>query len=412
MKKRSQLSAQNLKNHKFFDKDIVIFDTFYLFRIISISIITTLILIIYWQFIKLISQQKLNINNQVKSTKITINSNNNFEPQNHEQQVVTKSPSILSSEALNTEKLVYNVKQKPQLKNSQDLQKIVDQVVNIASNKSLPTTSLSITLIDLKTGEEASYQQENPRYPASVVKLYWLVMLQSQLEQKNTIEDKSLSLELEKMIKKSDNEAASRILDRITKTESGSNLNSEELENWLDKREQVNQFFINAGYENLNISQKTFPIPYLKLYSPQRRDLQMRKDINQPIRNKITTKETSQLMYEIVNQQAVSPDKSKKMLDLLSIDTATRINKRYDKNPNTFNSVRGFFSQSLPDDVDFAAKAGWTSELRGETAYIATKDRKTQYILTILAEDPSYAYNWDIFPEISQLVFEQMKNRK
>jgi beta-lactamase class A len=313
---------------------------------------------------------------------------------------------------LSTEKLEYNVQQRPQLKNSQDLQKIVDQVVNIASNKSLPTTSLSITLIDLKTNEEASYQQEELRYPASVVKLYWLVMLQAQLKQKNTIEDKSLSLELEKMIKKSDNEAASRILDRITKTESGSNLDSEEFKNWLDKREQVNQFFINAGYENLNISQKTFPIPYLKLYSPQGRDLQMRKDINQPIRNKITTKETSRLMYDIVNRQAVTPDKSKQMLDLLSIDTATRINKRYDKNPNTFNSVRGFLSQSLPNDIYFAAKAGWTSELRGETAYIATKDGKTQYILTILAEDSSYAYNWDIFPEISQLVFEQMKNRK
>jgi beta-lactamase class A len=409
MKKRSQLST---KNFNFFEKDIVIFDTSYLLKIISISIITTLILIIFWQFTKLISQQQLNTNNQVKSTKITINSSNNFEPQTHEQQVVTKSPSNLSSDALSTEKLEYNVQQRPQLKNSEDLQKIVDQVVNIASNKSLPTTSLSITLIDLKTNEEASYQQEELRYPASVVKLYWLVMLQAQLKQKNTIEDKSLSLELEKMIKKSDNEAASRILDRITKTESGSNLDSEEFKNWLDKREQVNQFFINAGYENLNISQKTFPIPYLKLYSPQGRDLQMRKDINQPIRNKITTKETSRLMYDIVNRQAVTPDKSKQMLDLLSIDTATRINKRYDKNPNTFNSVRGFLSQSLPNDIYFAAKAGWTSELRGETAYIATKDGKTQYILTILAEDSSYAYNWDIFPEISQLVFEQMKNRK
>ncbi|MGL4883639.1 MAG: serine hydrolase [Waterburya sp.] len=137
----------------------------------------------------------------------------------------------------------------------------------------------------------------------------------------------------------------------------------------------------------------------------------MRKNLDKPIRNKITTKETSRLMYEIVNQQAVSLNKSKIMLDLLSIDASTRINKKYDKNPNTFNSVRGFFSQSLPDDINFAAKAGWTSELRGETAYIATKDRKTEYILTILAEDPSYAYNWDVFPEMSSFIFEQMKER-
>lgn len=78
MKKRSQLSAQNLKNHKIFEKNIVIFDTSYLLRIISISIITTLILIIFWQFTKLISQQQLNTKNQVKSTKTTIKSSNNL----------------------------------------------------------------------------------------------------------------------------------------------------------------------------------------------------------------------------------------------------------------------------------------------------------------------------------------------
>lgn len=408
MKKRSQLSTQNQKNYKVFEKDLILFDTSYLLRIISISIVTTLTLVVSWQLAQKSQQEKLSVINKVNSTKIANNLSSNLKIDSNHQKTLLKS----SSQIPNTEKLVYNVKQKPELRPSQDLQKIVDQVVNIVSNKNLPTTSLSITLIDLKTGEEASYQQENSRYPASIVKLYWLVMLQAQLEQKGVIEDKSLSLELQKMIKKSDNEAASRILDQITDTESGSNLNPKELQHWLDKREQTNQFFTNAEYSNLNISQKTFPIPYLKLYSPQGRELQIRKNLDKPIRNKITTKETSRLMYEIVNQQAVSPNKSKIMLDLLSIDASTRINKRYDKNPNTFNSVRGFFSQSLPDDINFAAKAGWTSELRGETAYIATKDRKTEYILTILAEDPSYAYNWDIFPEMSQLIFDKMKVRK
>ncbi len=137
----------------------------------------------------------------------------------------------------------------------------------------------------------------------------------------------------------------------------------------------------------------------------------MRQNQDKPIRNKITTKQTSRLMYEIVNRQAVSLDTSSKMLNLLSIDATTRINNRINKDPNMFNTVRGFFSQSLPDNVYYAAKAGWTSESRGETAYIATSDRKTEYILTIFAEDPGYAYNWDIFPEISHLVFNDMKAR-
>ena len=70
-----------------------------------------------------------------------------------------------------------------------------------------------------------------------------------------------------------------------------------------------------------------------------------------------------------------------------------------------------FFIQSLPNDLYFVAKAGWTSKSRGETAYIASSDRNIQYILTIFAEDRSYAYNWDIFPEMSHLVFNDMKAR-
>ncbi|MGL6339240.1 MAG: serine hydrolase [Waterburya sp.] len=412
MKNKSQFST---KNQSYLEKDLFLFDLSYLFKIGSISILTTLIMIGAWQIAKLKHQPAKNLSAKEISkkiiTKISIDSDSSLHDNQIEKAPTTYPGSLSETQLTQRQKLAYNVKVKPNIRQSQDLQKIVDRVINLASKKGLPTTSLSVTLIDLKTGEEASYQQEKPRYPASVAKLYWLVMLQAQLQEKNLIEDKQLSLDLHKMIKKSDNEAASRILDRITDTQSGSNLNTKELELWLNKREQTNRFFIDAGYENLNISQKAFPIPCLNLYSPQGRELQIRQNPDKPIRNKITTKQTSRLMYEIVKRQAVSSDKSSKMLNLLSIDASTRIKSRVDKNPNIFNTVRGFFSQSLPDDIYFAAKAGWTSESRGETAYIATADQKTEYILTIFAEDRSYAHDWNIFPEISRLVFNDMKVR-
>ncbi|MBW4533123.1 MAG: class A beta-lactamase-related serine hydrolase [Pleurocapsa minor HA4230-MV1] len=412
MKNKSQFST---KNQSYLEKDLCLFDLFYLFKIGSISILTTLIMIGIWQIAKLNHQPPGNLSAKEISkniiTKSLINSDSNLHDNQIEKASTTYPTSLPETRLTPRQKLVYNVKVNPNIRQSQDLQKIVDRVINLASKKGLPTTSLSVTLIDLKTGEEASYQQEKPRYPASVVKLYWLVMLQAQLQEKNLIEDEQLSLDLHKMMKKSDNEAASRILDRISDTQSGSNLNTKELELWLNKRKQTNRFFIDAGYEDLNISQKTFPIPYLKLYSPQGRELQMRENKDNPIRNKITTKQTSRLMYEIVKRQAVSSDKSSKMLNLLAIDATTRIKSRVDKDPNIFNNVRGFFSQSLPDDIYFAAKAGWTSESRGETAYIATADQKTEYILTIFAEDRSYAHDWNIFPEMSRLVFNDMKVR-
>ncbi|AIE74548.1 Beta-lactamase superfamily protein [Synechocystis sp. PCC 6714] len=69
------------------------------------------------------------------------------------------------------------------------------------------------------------------------------------------------------------------------------------------------------------------------------------------------------------------------------------------------------FGESLPTDIEFVSKAGWTSQTRQETAYIATMDGKTKYILTVFAEDPDYSKDKTIFPAISKKVFELMSNQ-
>ncbi|MBD1803882.1 serine hydrolase [Microcoleus sp. FACHB-SPT15] len=306
--------------------------------------------------------------------------------------------------------LVYNVRKPPNLKPSQKLQIIVDEVVNIAAAKGLPTTPLSITLIDLNSGEFAGYQQEQPRFPASVVKMFWMVALYAPLQKGIFPNEEVFTADLQKMIKKSDNEAASRILDEITNTESASELEGENYQIWLSKRKQLNNFFQEAGYEDINVSQKAFPIPYLKLYEPKGREQQMRGNPTHPIRNKITTFQAARLLYEIVTMQAISQEYSEKMMSLLTLDAATRTQNRELQDPERFNPVRGFFSQSLPDNIYFAAKAGWTSRSRQEAAYIATPDGESAYILVIFAEHSSYAYDWKIFPKMSINVLNRMKN--
>jgi len=305
--------------------------------------------------------------------------------------------------------LAYNVKTKPNFKKSLALQALVNDIVATTLGKGLPSNPLSITLIDAKTGEYAEYQQDKPRFPASVVKLFWMVDLYAQIENGIWNESDFISY-LNGMIKKSDNNAASVVLDSITDTVSGKYLKGKEYEIWLNKRKQVNTFFQQAEYEKINISQKAFPITNLKIYEPQGSDLTMRGDPKAPIRNQITTQQAARLLYEITEGQAVSAVASQKMANWLSIDSATRIEKKAQHDPNEFNPVRGYLSESLPTDVFFAGKAGWTSNSRQEAAYIATKDGKAAYILVIFAEDRSYAYDWTIFPQISRLVFERMKN--
>ncbi|AFY53301.1 hypothetical protein Riv7116_0712 [Rivularia sp. PCC 7116] len=315
------------------------------------------------------------------------------------------------SEETKSSELAYNITSSPKFTKSDKLQSIVNEAINSIKNKKLPTKSLSITLIDIKANEYAGYQQEKLRYPASVAKLFWMVYLYAQIE-KGILSEAEFSQYLDSMIQKSDNEAASYIVDRLSKTEYRDSIKGDEYKNWRTKRLQVNQYFQDGGYENINVSQKTFPIPSLKLSKPKGSDFKLRTNLQNPISNQVSTKQVARLLYEIYENQSVSAIYSPKMAQWLTISSQTRNIKKNDKNPNEFNPVRGFLSASLPNDAQFMGKAGWTSGSRNDAAIIATPDGKAAYILVIFGEDRAYAYDWHIFPQISKLVFNRIANKK
>ena len=319
--------------------------------------------------------------------------------------VPSASPLSLN-ETIDNSELAYNVQTSPNLNKNEKLQKTVDEIVDFTKNQKFPIQTLSITIIDVETGEYAGYQQEKLRYPASVVKLFWMVNLYAQIE-KGILSETEFPEYLDAMIQKSDNEAASYIVDRITKTEYRQNIKGEEYKNWRKKRLKINQYFQKAGYKDINVSQKTFPIPSLKLARPKGSELKLRKNSQKANLNKISTQQVARLLYEIHHNKSVSEKSSSKMAELLTIDAGTRNLKRHDKNLNEFNPVRGFLSASLPDKVDFKGKAGWTSGSRNDAGIITTPNGKS-YILVVFGEDRAYAHDWQIFPDISQLVFNQM----
>ncbi|MCT7972587.1 class A beta-lactamase-related serine hydrolase [Laspinema olomoucense] len=323
----------------------------------------------------------------------------------------TSSSSVSSlppSKRLQNVKLVYNINKNPRFQISDELQLIVDEAIDLAESKGLPTSALSISLIDDKTGKVAGYQEQTLRYPASLAKLFWMVALYAQVEKKLLPEDTVFSTEqcqnnLCKMVQKSDNDAASRIVDLLTDTTSQFQ-NSENYEQWLNQRQWVNRFFQEAGYQNINISQKNFPIPYLKLDEPQGFELRMRGNPENPLRNKMSSEQVARLMYEIVNRQAVSQKASENMMQLLRRDLRPEVWQQ-----EQYNSVQGFLSELLPiSEVYVASKVGWTSTSRQEVAYIATQDGKSAYILAIFGDDPAFANDWKIFPEISLHIYRRM----
>ena len=116
-------------------------------------------------------------------------------------------------------------------------------------------------------------------------------------------------------------------------------------------------------------------------------------------------------MYEIVNQQAISPEASQKMAQLLTRDLNPEAWEHLDPNTGHFNPIRAFFGESLRKDVQLLSKAGWTSTSRQEVAFIRTPSGKTAYILAIFADNSAYAKDEKIFPQISKSVFDRMVER-
>src|SRR6476469_2422653 len=306
--------------------------------------------------------------------------------------------------------LSYNIKTPPNPVYSQELQGIVDEAVKIATSKGLPAEPLSITLFDVsnsKTHTFAGYQNQTLRFPASVAKLFWMAAFYSAIEKGLiTQRESTFKNDLEQMIRVSNNDAASRILDKITDTKSGGRLAGEELQTWLKKRTQINTFFQSAGYNDIRISTKNYPIYYLRQEGPIGRDLQLRGDASQPIRNQVTTDQAARLIYEIYTRQAVSSVASRKMAYLLTRDLDP---KAWKNDPS--NSIQGFLGESLPTNIYFGSKVGYTSKSRSEAAFVRTLDDRAIYILVVFADDPAYAKDETAFPAISRYVFDRLNAR-
>jgi hypothetical protein len=312
-----------------------------------------------------------------------------------------------NTEAL--QQLAYNFVTPPKFNSNKNLQQIVNNAVNMAQLKGLPIEKLSISLVDLNAAEccaYASYLDNETRYPASIVKLFWMVELYSQYQAEIVAQEAVLKEDMYKMIQDSNNESASRILDVISQTKSGGVLPKDKLDTWLAHRYSVNNFFEKAGYQKINISQKPFPIPYLNLNRPEGRDLQMRQiygNTDKPVRNYLTTYSVARLLFEIYTERAATERHSLEMKTLLKRDLHPTAWKQ-----KPYNSIAGFLGESLPINTIFYSKMGWTFSNRNDAAIIVTPDGKHKYILVVFGDDPMFYKDKNLFPEISRAIYNQL----
>jgi beta-lactamase class A len=223
----------------------------------------------------------------------------------------------------------------------------------------LEPEQLAATLIDLRDPQhpvQASYRGEAQIYPASVIKLFYLVAAHRWLEDKKIADTAELRRAMRDMIVDSYNEATGYVIDVLTGTTSGPELPPQEIEQWWDKRNAVNRYFSALGYTNINVNKK----PWCE--GPYGRETQAIA-LFQPTRNQLTTDATARLMTEIVTGRAVSAERCRQMMELLQRNPG-------DPSADSDNQARGFTGLGIPEGTKLWSKAGWTSETRHDCAYL------------------------------------------
>ena len=243
-----------------------------------------------------------------------------------------------------------------------------------------------------------SYRGDERIYPASVIKLFYLVAIHEWLEGNMVSDSAELQRAIHDMIIESSNDATSYILDTLSGTTSGPELPPEPLKTWSYQRNIVNRFYQNLGWEELapiNVNQKPWGD------GPYGRERQFLGK-NYENRNMLTTNAIARLFHAVMGGVAVSSERCQSMVNLLNRSINPQSLAAIDEDEN---QVTGFLGEALPQDSQLWSKAGWTSRVRHDAAYIEVPGR-SPYLLIAFTEGQEHAKNREILPFISQQVLQ------
>jgi len=290
-----------------------------------------------------------------------------------------------------------NVHSAAELAPSPALQGILDGVVRDTlkqfESKGLKPEQLAVTVVNLNDTNglaSASYRGSERIYPASVVKLFYLLSAHQWMEEGKLADTEELRRAMKDMIVESSNDATGYIVDFLTDTTSGPELTPEELEKWQEKRNAVNRYLATLGYQSINVNRKPWGD------GPYGRETQSIKVSAPNHRNWLTTDATARLMTEIAQGKAVSAKRSAEMWELLKRDPKSTT----DRQAALYTGV------ALPTGAKLWSKAGWTSQSRHDAAYVELPDGR-KFVLVVFTD--GQADNQEIIPAVAKLWMERWK---
>ena len=274
------------------------------------------------------------------------------------------------------------------------LQQIVDNTVAAVLEKfqpvSLAADQIAMALVDLRDTANpvwATYRGDVPFYPASVIKLFYMVAAHQQMEAGILKDHPELRRAMRDMIVDSGNESTGYVIDAVTDTTSGLELPPAELAAWHEKRNVINRYFHSHGYPEINANRKTWH------EGPYGRDRQAVEQFV-PARNSLTANATARLLVEIYSRRCISAERSEQMLELMKRDV---------NNPDY--QAREFTAAVMLPTAKVWSKAGYMSQARHDAALVELANG-WKYALVVFTERCSD--HRGIIPEFSRQVLGQV----
>lgn len=252
--------------------------------------------------------------------------------------------------------------------------------------------NISLKLEDITNDLSFSYSLKTStgHYAASLIKLFHAYMAYKKLKESKPLNKSELLRAIEESLKVSDNDALGYLMDFNSKTQSGLELDGSEWLEFKNSRAKITSYFKELSYsDSLNLANKCFS------FSPYGRDFQLAFAEDGLGRNFLDIEDVSKIMHAIRQE---CPE----LLSYMRRDIT-------DHEDEQLYFISKGLEPFINDISEIYSKAGWTSAVRHDTAFIYFKDG-SKYLLTVMTTGLSS--HKELISELSSFIFKQLSQIK
>ena len=255
----------------------------------------------------------------------------------------------------------------------------------------LKAEDLAISVVDVTRLDRMSRGDVNgdaPFYPASVIKLFFMADVFATRRERVPDIDRAMK----EMIVASDNDATAYIVDILAGTAGGVSLEGRALKRYIEKRREINRRFERLGYTD-NVSAMMKPWSF----GPYGVDRQVlgEKRVN---RNKLTANATASLFLWISRRRAPGAEA---MMNLL--------HRPLEPAREDENQVKEFIGEGLPAGSKLWSKAGWTSEVRHDAAYVELPNGRKMILVIFTRGSEGIEGDKTLIPTVTRNVLAELE---